>query len=314
MDWLVFAEEKWYREHCWHQLRVAMLADILLNWELLERSESCNLTVDELAVALWVSALLHDHGFLLSRWARIMPALFTTRTGGIGKYGREMFLLLLQCYEGLFSSLLTHAFCQMPEDTESVCKSDYALDKIGKRVRSFITDYLGEHRLGLGENTIKRIQEGLNMYDHGVWSALNLTCRLDQAGLPWHPEQDDTQLLKVIIEAISIHNLEDFCGNDFDIGKNPVAGLLLLADELQEWNRRAVPDHSAMDIGCTVYITRPLNGNMDVKFEYSDEDLTRAKWDIDAVRRWKVRSIRRLRRARGLPNIRVTVCSNKKFR
>ena len=311
VDWILFVEEKWYREHLFHQVRTALLADVLLEFGVvdLERLPE-GLDKETLRAVLFSAALLHDHGFALSRLARIVPAMFSSGIESLGAHGREMFRLLCRCYEGTFAQSLIRGFCTPPERPE---RSDKLRCRLDREVREAVAEYLGDRRIGLDARVVDKLSNPIvqgepdhrGLYDHGLWSALNLAVRFSEAGVPWHDRPDAVPLARVLVEAVAIHNRQDFCKDDFDVEHNPIAGVMALADELHEWSRRAVPDNDPVDIRCQLEISRAKQGTkqeeMEIHFIYSEEDLREARWPVEDVREWKQSCLKRLEGASGLP-------------
>lgn len=312
LDWLLFLSEKWYREHKCHQLRVASLAVWLLN-ELFPTQNTFNGQFGEhskesLVGALWASAMLHDHGYALSRMARLRSVLAAENQVGTGlscEAPSRRFENLRACYEGLFATSLGDRFCVACDSNATAEEINNQLDT---EVKEMLREFLGTEAVGLDDKFLDRLCM-CNLYDHGIWSAANLSATLCQFGLPWaYLSIQERNAIQTVIHAMAIHNRKDFAGEDFNMCESPVAGILLLADELQEWNRRAVPDTSPLDIGCRVTVGFCDQGNMVICFIYPKNDLAKAGYSCDTVKDWKEDAIkRRIVGAKGLPQIKLSV-------
>jgi len=163
--------------------------------------------------------------------------------------------------------------------------------------------------VGLCRRVVDRLRSGY-LYDHGLWSAANLSATLCEFGMPWDDApQPELDAIRIAAHAMAIHNRKDFRRRDFDIARNPVAGLLVLADELQEWDRRVLPDpEDPAGIWCQVSVAFDRSDRIDICFTYSKKDLVAIKSSREEMRVWKAAVIEdRINGARGLPKAHVVV-------
>jgi hypothetical protein len=349
VDWVPFLREPWYREHLFHQVRTAQIGDYLLDKGILDWTHLPHgLTRKKLRALAWAAGVLHDHGYALSHLACVIPAMFDSSSLPLSQHGKTMFDLLLQCYDAMYAQRLVHRFCsylKLPGSgeggnaSEPPCKGSGSPnsphrsmrasvsapasvvkvgDEVYHEVRSAIEEYLGPACVGLSPGVVQRLahpqdpqRERECLRDHGVWSALNLAARLDESGMPWQDRPDQTPLIGMLLEGIAIHSRPDFQGNDFDVGRNPIAGLLALSDELHEWGRRVVPSQDAMEIRCDVWLGRAASKAVAVRYRYADEDLEKAGWPLKEARKDKSKAFHRLRGAVGFAAVNAEVCSKR---
>jgi hypothetical protein len=225
---------KYYRDHCAHQLRVAILGDYLLDLEsdagrmegLIK--EKLDFSSEELRTAWWFAGLLHDTGIPL---AKLCTAVNWSLLNEI-----------LRCYTSL--------------DIEA---SPMSISLSGGKLknREYLSVLMGdmpqrwqqvlENGLGIRENQGETMFfnagfSSSNEYqpkdlrvDHGVVGAVNL---LRTVGTPERLRKnlpEDRPLIEAA-RAIAVHNFKKELGN-VPFEDYPLAFLLILTDELQEWSR-----------------------------------------------------------------------------
>jgi len=225
---------KYYRDHCAHQLRVAVLGDFLLdlkskagNLEDIIR-EKLDLSSEQVRTAWWFTGLVHDTGIPL---AKLCTAINWSLLNEI-----------LRCYSSLdikASPLLINLAGDELHNKEYLM---ILVEGMPQRWKEIVKKGLGASeartepilfRAGYQEKQEYNPEE-LHM-DHGVVGAVNLLKTLGE------PEEirKNTERYKPLLEAaraIALHNFKDELKNlpfeDF-----PLAFLLVLTDELQEWSR-----------------------------------------------------------------------------
>ncbi|MFX0069452.1 MAG: hypothetical protein ACFFA1_08930 [Promethearchaeota archaeon] len=225
---------KFYRDHCAHQLRVAVLGDFLLDLEsdsgTLEGliRDKLGLSSDEVRTAWWFTGLLHDTGYPLSKlctainWSllneilRCYPSLdikiapMFVGLGGSELKNREYLSILVQGLPSHWQERIkTGLGVSEPPVNTLLFEADHHIDK--------------EYQ-----------PESLHM-DHGVVGAVNL---LRTIGTPERLRKDlpeDRPFIEAA-KAISVHDFKDDL-KEVPFENFPLAFLLILADELQEWSR-----------------------------------------------------------------------------
>jgi hypothetical protein len=225
---------KYYRDHCAHQLRVAVLGDFLL--DLTSQAggiegvirDKLGFSSEEVRTAWWFAGLLHDTGIPLAKlctslnWSLINEILRCYPSLDIQALPISLNLANEQFQNRQYLSILLK---NMPESWQNIAKEGLG---IYRPVDKPIFFKAGNH--------LRREYQPEELYiDHGVVGAVNLLSTLGppeklQKNLP-----EDRPLIEAA-KAICLHNFKDELGNvpfeDF-----PLAFLLILVDELQEWSR-----------------------------------------------------------------------------
>ncbi len=225
---------KFYRDHCAHQLRVAVLGDFLLDLKsdsgTLEGliRDKLELSSEEVRTAWWFTGLLHDTGYPLSKLCTAI--------------NWSLFNEILRCYPSL-DIKIAPMFVGLGSG-----------ELKNREYLSILADGLPNHwqeriknGLGLSEPPINTLlfeggyrinkeyqPESLNI-DHGVVGAVNL---LRTIGTPERLRKkfpEDKPFIEAA-KAISVHDFKDDL-KEVPFENYPLAFLLILADELQEWSR-----------------------------------------------------------------------------
>lgn len=308
IDWLLHLGRKRYRDHASHQLFVGTLGSFLLSCKLGSRDgETLKQWIaakkgwcsDEVDIAWWMASLLHDHAYPLEQMLKVTPALV--------KQGCRM-------------DLLDHTWSLLGCDSSPDCRSAsqnsvvkdlYDPDLLRSLRKNAEIPDPKERRLGLGEildrwlapmfgeGTITRetakVQDGETCYDHGILGAANL------AALLLSIEQDNS-ILNAAIRAIGIHN-GPACHETVNAAEDPLAFLLILCDEFQEWDRRIVVNDEVLTESDQIYL-RGLDKEGDdyivgdsltIVFEYpKTETLERTKWSYTIFSESKKKAFNRL--------------------
>ena len=225
---------KYYRDHCAHQLRVAVLGDYLLDL----RSEAggiegiikdkLGLSSEEVRTVWWFTGLLHDTGIPL---ARLCTAVNWSLLNEI-----------LRCYSSLDIEASPMFVSLASDKLQNREYLSILVDDTPKRWQKMI-----ERGLGVSEPTDETILFKAGYYarqeyqprnlhiDHGVVGAVNLLKTLTTPDELRKNFPEHRPLIEAA-KAISIHNfkgeLKNVLFEDF-----PLAFLLIVADELQEWSR-----------------------------------------------------------------------------
>ena len=225
---------KYYRDHCAHQLRVAVLGDFLLDLKSEAGSiegvikDKLDMSSEEVRTAWWFTGLLHDTGIPLAQlctainWSLVNEILRCYSSLDIK--ASPMFVSLasddLQNREYL--SILLRG---MPEHWQEMVKEGLGVSEPANEPILFKAGYYARQ-----EYQPRKLQ-----MDHGVVGAVNLLRTLGTPEKIRKNLPEDKPLIEAA-RAISIHNFKDYLRNvpfeDF-----PLTFLLVLADELQEWSR-----------------------------------------------------------------------------
>jgi hypothetical protein len=225
---------KYYRDHCAHQLRVAVLGDFLLDL----KSEAGNiegiikdklgLSSEEVRTAWWFTGLLHDTGIPL---AKLCTAI-----------NWSMLNEILRCYQQLDIKASPMFVSLAGDELQNREYLSILTDNRPKRWQEMIKRGLGVYRstnksilFEAGYYANQEYQaENLRM-DHGVVGAINLLRTLGSPDKIRKRSPEDTPLIEAA-RAISVHNFKEGLRN-VRFEESPLAFLLILVDELQEWSR-----------------------------------------------------------------------------
>ena len=224
---------KYYRDHCAHQLRVAVLGDFLLDLKGQAGSleslikEKLRLSSEEVRTAWWFTGLLHDTGIPLAKlcmainWSILNEILRCYSSLDIKAFPIAVSLADDELRNKEYFSILVE---DMPEGWKEIVKKGLGTTGPGAKPVTFRGS----------QNEMKEYHpEDLHM-DHGVVGAINL---LKTLGRP--EEIRRKQEYRPLIEAsraIALHNFKTQLAN-LPFEDSPLAFLLVLADELQEWSR-----------------------------------------------------------------------------
>jgi len=223
VDLLLFlVPNKRYRGHDIHQLNVAALGLFLLDVYV---SDSLTLkeyiarqrpwrNPEEVEKAWLIAALLHDHAHPLSFMLQIAPSLYAI------KGPRESYAAPVEKFEEVLSSTYDNLYShKLREIYNMFCKGANGLSCLKDLVSSEL------RKIGIHEEI-----EMDNILDHGILSAINLTTTLRKFNNSW---VDDDEMIKASAKAIAVHNLTQ----KVSLKNDPIAFLLVLCDEMQEWGR-----------------------------------------------------------------------------
>jgi len=287
-DWLHFIIDDQFREHRMHQIRVALIAQWLIDNNIILLPDDKNGTA--IAALSWATCICHDHGYALARLAKAVPDLVQRGLCGTEEEREMRFDHLCDFFGGLFSKSLIKWILEPINNTD---------------IMKCIQQQLGNSdRIPIERATLKRIVDEIP-FNHGVWSAVNISWLFSEKGLPWKfVEKDQISSLAVnnLLEAVAAHHLDELPSG------NVVLGILVLADELQEWGRITRGQAEEMvEISCKVQVEKVKPKEVCLGFTYSKEHLKKVKWSVDEFRQDKQNNIKRLRSITGMPKLSVEV-------
>ncbi|NHJ31672.1 MAG: hypothetical protein FK732_02310 [Asgard group archaeon] len=228
---------KYYRDHTEHQLRVAVLGDFLLEQDLGRGnllSHIADLTeLDKNSIkekVWWVMGLIHDIGYPLQK--------MTT------SINYSLLNQILKCYPMLDLDVVPFEINLSSKKIKPYLK--LITQGLSKEAKKLIT--LGS-QVNLEKIPIPQVQhfkssenghsefnfESDVKLDHGVVGAISL---LKSLGSPEEikANKDEYEGYIKAAQAIALHNFKEELP-DYVFDNNPLAFLLVLADEMQEWGR-----------------------------------------------------------------------------
>lgn len=316
LDWLLHLTKKRYRDHFQHQFYVAVLGWILLNSRIdvngptLKNYLAKNFGFNEIGLekSWWIASLLHDHAYPLSHLFSTMPAIGDTN---------KSFPQLYQAYN-LYDDKLLEIFNFRSEAKE--------------KLQKYLFCFFNGHELS---NLLKK-EENLN--DHGIWGAVNIFARMKTAGWPFFNHcfdcidrqnkgcksnlkgngvkciyyendvnQEGIQCLKQAIRGIALHNCQDF--GPVYLEKDPIGFLLVLSDEMQEWDRHTIVGATVKAESDCIEIegignkknTLTLNENLIIRYCFDAENLVENDWDYKKFFKSKKAAFSRLKVPKDFP-------------
>ncbi|MBD3190691.1 MAG: hypothetical protein GF308_08600 [Candidatus Heimdallarchaeota archaeon] len=230
---------KFYRDHTEHQLRVAVLGDFLLEQDL-GYGTLLSVIADELDFdkhmlkdeIWWVTGLIHDIGYPLQKMTVAINWSLLNQ--------------ILKCYPLLDLEVVP---MEVTLSSKSKKQREYLSileEGLSKEAQALIRQGAGYDLNGIpipSAETFHSTMDGHEEYqfkspiklDHGVIGGLNL---LRSLGAPEEIRERRDELEGYIIaaKAIALHNFKQKLP-DFHFKKNPLAFLLVMVDEMQEWGR-----------------------------------------------------------------------------
>jgi len=239
---------KRYRDHGRHQLNVAALVDLLLAASAPAEDYTKAITVAD-AVAggegMWrdsanvlrgmsiLAALAHDHGYALLQVAWLLGRLYTMKQ----KDNPDAITLAnaLKKYINPFaSSWFRHQICDhMTSATPDPCSW----------ISPDMWDALSKGRLGM----LMPAEPRLHWPGHGLIGAMNLWGLMDDLSKSKSKKVELSEQSRVLdaLRAIALHDINTvplYMDQELNAKKaeklDPIAVILAVSDEIQEWNRR----------------------------------------------------------------------------
>jgi hypothetical protein len=225
---------KFYRDHCAHQLRVAVLGDFLLDFESNAGGmegiirDKLGFSADEVRTAWWFVGLLHDTGMPLSRLSTAVNWSLLNE--------------ILRCYPSLDIKAAPMLIDLAGNELDNREYLSILLDGMPESWQRIMKEGLGSSVLSNGIELFKagyclkeEYQPTNSRMDHGVVGAVNL---LRTLGTPERLKKnlpEDKPLIEAA-RAISLHNYKELL-KTLRFEDYPLAFMLVLTDELQEWSR-----------------------------------------------------------------------------
>lgn len=231
--------KKYYRDHTEHQLRVAVLGDFLLE-QSLEQGNLLNIVAEVLEMdkqllkdkIWWITGLIHDIGYPLSKmttainWSLLNQILKCYPLLDVEVVPMEVTLSWKGKFQEAYLTLLEEG---LSKEAREQIRSGAGFNYEKVPVPSPQV-FLGGEK-GHSEFTF---QSSVAL-DHGVVGALTL---LRSLGTPEEIRENEEDFKGYIVaaQAIALHNFKGKL-KDFTFDENPLAFLLVLIDEMQEWGR-----------------------------------------------------------------------------
>jgi len=322
VDWLLHLSGKRYRDHASHQLFVSVLGWFLLNCvvdsKISDGKEQTlkqwiadhgnpSLRVEEVELAWWIMGLLHDHAYPLSHVLRMPISLAGGKARG--DFLEQIWALLGQgseryCANGAIAGVYSDTLLRDLYQVVLLDSDEKRRVAIYKKLTEYLSPFFPETQ-ELPREDDKGNQ--LSCYDHGILGAANLAA--------WSPEAaHNNHILQTVIRAVAIHN-GAACHKNVNAQKDPLAFLLILCDELQEWGRRILVEDGIVCESQKIRLenlekvkpgTYKLTDELAVIFEYLPRILKKTGWDFSQFERSKEIAFKRLYIPNGFPIKKIT--------
>ena len=295
LDWILYLTEKRYRNHFKHQFNVGVFGWYLMDVEVdngitlrkkilnILNLKGKNWTDDQLNRSWWIASLLHDHAYPI---AYLFETAFPMRIflKNEDNVNKDQMDNILNCYKNIYHSILSSELDTLLVQSWEKDVKKNLMDKVSANL----------HRLQMDGYRID--ENTLDPYDHGVLGAVNLVLRLKKGR--------DNQIDPVINEAliaIAFHNDEKI--NNICLENHPIAFLLILCDQLQEWNRVIIRNDECLSEFDSISLNLDNPGGeklqfperLKIRFEYENEaNLNKTGWNYDLFLKSKRDHIGRL--------------------
>ncbi|NHJ49488.1 MAG: hypothetical protein FK733_16990 [Asgard group archaeon] len=228
---------KFYRDHTEHQLRVAVLGDFILEQDFGQGtllnyiSDITEIDKHSLKEELWwITGLIHDIGYPLQKMTKSINYSILNQ--------------ILKCYPMLDLSVIPFEITLSKENLmpyieileENLSKEAKQLIRIGAGLNTNGLPVAQSHNFVSSSNGHQEYNHSSEIeLDHGVIGALSI---LKNLGTPEEiiNKKDEIFGYIKVAQAIALHNFKDKL-QDYNFTKNPLAFLLILIDEMQEWGR-----------------------------------------------------------------------------
>ncbi len=263
VDIFSYLTQKRSRDHCRHQIYVASLGlrllEIRVNSEEsmaqyflralkakydLQGFDVSSLKEEHVYQTWLLTSLLHDVGYPLAH----LISTYVNIHGSItfdGKMILDMLGLCRNLSYHIWGDFLNNISRTSEPDKERLCTAVNRELK-GLLMSSFLADNrdlyepLLRHSIFKGEFEGEQDKERLNraVFDHGLWSAASIISSLPYEESKSSDISIDNIILWEALQAISLHNEENVeTFRDLDIIASPLTFLLILCDNIQEWDR-----------------------------------------------------------------------------
>ncbi len=224
---------KFYRDHTAHQLRVAVLGDYLLDLKSKAGGlegivvDEIGLSKEEVRKAWWFTGLLHDVGYPLEKLYHSLNWSLVNE--------------LLRCYPSLGIKVTPMHIDLASNELENKQYLSILCQGLPKRWQELIKGGLGvpgttnTSTVFVPSSSREEYRPKSAKMDHGVVAAVSL---LRTIGTPEQLRKrlpEDRPLIEAS-RAIALHNFASKLGS-VTFEDYPLAFLLIVADELQEWSR-----------------------------------------------------------------------------
>lgn len=292
LDWILYLTEKRYRNHFEHQFNVGALGWYLLDVEV-EKDMTLrekildtltyngkHWTAEQLDSSWWGASLLHDHAYPIAYLFEAAFPMRTFLTDDSNEFSTNM-RDILDSYNEIYGGLLAPKLNALFIGSREKDVKDSLKGKIAQKLLL----------LQMEGNNIDILKP--DPYDHGVLGAANIASHLERIKI--------NHVIREALIAIAFHNNPHV--KNISIGDHPISFLLILCDQLQEWNRVIIRNDKCLSEFDNILLNlyNSDTGNLSfperlkVRFEYNDEKILKETgWNYDLFLKSKKEHIGRL--------------------
>lgn len=308
LDMILFLNKKRYRDHYKHQMAVGLFGVYLLDSCVSEGKEKLvdyiislrrysGLKKSDIYLAWWIAAMLHDFAYPISYLltnvdqVRKIKNEYDDNEGGI----KDIFIKYMDFYKSYFpGDLLTYFIESYEKDMTAQIRTcvEHGLDLI---FQSSIKNELDMRSNLLGDKE--------SLYDHGVIGAAILAQNIKRGSID--------NIIRMALKAIALHNNKN---NKIRFDEEPIAALLALCDELQEWERDIYIDGEVVNefkkieikILDNEYNNRAIGKKLCVTYNCDEvEVIEKTGWSYNVFIKNKKENIKRIVGWHGLERIEI---------
>jgi hypothetical protein len=314
---LFFGAKKTHRDHYVHTFNVAGLGQFFLDLHVstgkqLKQYIADNLSCSALDVEMtwWLTAMLHDHAYPLYSMMQWLSRLHPLAKA----YPEKKATLIALAKPHLESLPLVHDDIKKPM-LKAIESGDFGLTGLWDETKLKRRDLFWF----LDPKDLDPLCAKPEV-DHAFAAVLNIVFHLQ----PWTTEVKTRTLVRQLLRGILFHTqvpLADGKVSDIHWRPDPMAYLLLICDELQEWSRRTLNEKAGtMQSASSELLLSPLrrrldseeswqlprDGVLDATVRYFKVGELRG-WDSHAFHKSKLEMFERLRTEDGdqIPRIRL---------
>jgi len=236
LDAFLFMTRKRYRGHQIHQFNVASFGFFLLRTYISESETLAeyiarlkHLPSKDIERAWLISALLHDHAhpivYLFQNISVMSDLLKAYPTHDTAL--KSMQKAFEDAYRRLFSTKLSEIYDEYKRNKDKKDKDSEPI--LYRQLSNIIQEELNRIKCPLEFDRSM-------LFDHGVLGAVNFTTRLQDISASF---VDSDEAIKMAANAIALHNstTPHISKTKVRLDQEPIAFLLILCDEAQEWGR-----------------------------------------------------------------------------